>query len=44
MGAPEMNGTCDGGTCRGNGNGGHPYGTALTPDQKRALIEYLKTF
>jgi hypothetical protein len=43
-GAPPMNGTCDAGTCRGNGNGGHLYGTALPPDDKRALIEHLKTF
>ncbi|HBL28955.1 MAG TPA: hypothetical protein DD490_19140, partial [Acidobacteria bacterium] len=29
----------------GNGNQGHEYGTAtLTPDEKDALIEYLKTF
>ncbi len=28
----------------GNGNGGHLYGTDLTPEQKRALLEYLKTF
>ena len=27
----------------GNGNGGHVYGTTLTPDEKRALIEFLKT-
>jgi hypothetical protein len=30
----------------GNGNAGHEgekYGTTLTPDQKRALVEYLKT-
>jgi mono/diheme cytochrome c family protein len=27
----------------GNGNGGHTYGTTLPADQKRALIEYLKT-
>ena len=39
-----MNGTCDTGPCRGNGNGGHLYGTALPPDEKRALIEHLKTF
>jgi hypothetical protein len=26
----------------GNGNGGHLYGTDLTPDEKKALIEYLK--
>jgi mono/diheme cytochrome c family protein len=32
---------------RGNGNRGHEgreYGTELTADQKRALLEYLKTF
>ena len=31
----------------GNGNGGHEgpaYGTNLTPEQKQALLEYLKTF
>jgi hypothetical protein len=28
----------------GNSNQGHEYGTDLTPEQKRALIEYLKTF
>jgi hypothetical protein len=28
---------------RGNGNGGHAYGTTLPPADKRALIEYLKT-
>ena len=27
----------------GNGNGGHTYGTTLSVDQKRALLEYLKT-
>ena len=27
----------------GNGNGGHAYGTTLSAEQKRALIEYLKT-
>jgi hypothetical protein len=27
----------------GNGNQGHLWGTSLPPDQKRALIEYLKT-
>ncbi len=27
----------------GNGNGGHAYGTALPPDTKAALIEFLKT-
>jgi len=29
---------------RGNGNGGHLYGTGLTPGLKTALVEYLKTF
>jgi hypothetical protein len=28
---------------RGNANTGHDYGTALTADQKRDLVEYLKT-
>ena len=28
----------------GNGNGGHVYGTQLTPDEKRALVEYMKSF
>jgi mono/diheme cytochrome c family protein len=27
----------------GNGNGGHEYGTNLSPEDKDALIEYLKT-
>ena len=27
----------------GNGNGGYLYGTSLSADEKRALIEYLKT-
>ena len=27
----------------GNGNAGHEYGTALAPELKRALLEYLKT-
>jgi len=27
----------------GNSNAGHSYGTSLSPDDKRALIEYLKT-
>jgi hypothetical protein len=30
-------------TLRGNGNGGHTYGTDLDPDDRRALIEFLKT-
>jgi len=28
---------------RGNGNQGHSFGTDLAPDDKDALIEYLKT-
>jgi hypothetical protein len=28
----------------GNGNGGHLYGTALSDDDKWAIVEYLKTF
>jgi hypothetical protein len=28
----------------GNGNGGHLYGTALSDDQKWAIVEYMKTF
>ena len=30
-------------TERGNGKGGHLYGTELPPEQKRALLEFLKT-
>ncbi len=30
-------------TLPGNGNGGHVFGTELSPDVKRALLEYLKT-
>jgi len=30
-------------TLKGNSNAGHNYGTDLTPDQKKQLIEYLKT-
>ena len=41
---PPENGACAAGPCRGNGNGGHLYGTALPAEEKRALIEYLKTF
>jgi hypothetical protein len=43
-GVPRMNDTCDSGPCLGNGNGGHLYGTALPAEEKRALIEHLKTF
>ncbi len=28
---------------RGEGNGGHLYGTTLPPEQKEQLLEYLKT-
>jgi hypothetical protein len=28
---------------QGNSNAGHPYGTTLPADQKRALLEYLKS-
>jgi hypothetical protein len=28
----------------GNSNGGHVYGTTLPDEQKRAIVEYLKTF
>jgi hypothetical protein len=28
---------------RGNGNGGHDYGTTLSPVEKNALVEYMKT-
>ncbi|MGC4081502.1 MAG: hypothetical protein QM736_05135 [Vicinamibacterales bacterium] len=28
----------------GNGNGGHDYGTTLTPGDKDAIVEYMKTF
>ncbi len=30
-------------TLPGNGNAGHTYGTDLSPDKKRALLEFLKT-
>ncbi len=29
---------------RTNGNGGHLWGTTLTPDEKDAIVEYMKTF
>ena len=31
-------------TIPGNSNGGHLYGTTLSEDDKRAIVEYLKTF
>ena len=30
-------------SARANSNSGHDYGTALTAEEKRDLIEYLKT-
>ncbi len=27
----------------GNGNAGHEYGVALSPGEKQALVEFLKT-
>ena len=30
-------------TKQGNGNAGHTYGTTLTADEKRALLEFMKT-
>jgi len=38
----ERDGTRYDTTLPGNGNGGHLYGTNLTADEKRALIEFLK--
>jgi hypothetical protein len=31
-------------TVPGNGNGGHVYGTTLSDEDKRAIVEYMKTF
>jgi hypothetical protein len=39
----EREGTVFDVTLPGNGNGGHTYGVTLTPGEKRALLEYLKT-
>lgn len=39
----QRSGTLFDATQPGNGNSGHTYGTTLSMDQKRALIEYLKT-
>jgi len=39
----ERTGTLYDASLPGNGNGGHPYGTDLPRDSKRALLEYLKT-
>ena len=44
LNAPDNHGTCTTGDCPGNGKGGHLYGTTLSEPDKRALIEYLKTF
>ena len=35
---------CNAEACKGNANTGHEYGVTLSTDDKRALIEYLKTF
>jgi hypothetical protein len=46
---PTQMGYADGGTylfdtsTRGNSNAGHDYGTSLTTEEKRDLIEYLRT-
>ncbi|HTO81800.1 MAG TPA: di-heme-cytochrome C peroxidase [Methylomirabilota bacterium] len=43
--SPFKNGTfvTDPANANGNGNKGHEYGTGLTPDERWAIIEYLKT-
>ncbi len=41
--SPFSNGTFVVDPMNGNGNGGHEYGTGLTPDERWAIIEYLKT-
>ena len=43
--SPFKTGTfvADPANANGNGNGGHEYGTALTPAERWAIIEYLKT-
>jgi mono/diheme cytochrome c family protein len=43
--SPFKNGTfvADPANANGNGNGNHEYGTALTEEQRWAIIEYLKT-
>jgi len=41
---PDNNDACRFGRCSGNWNGGHDYGTTLPDSDKRALVEYLKTF
>jgi mono/diheme cytochrome c family protein len=40
---PPRDGFCYDTTQPGNANGGHLYGTTLAPDDKQALLEYLKT-
>jgi hypothetical protein len=42
--AAESDGVLFDTTLKGNGNGGHLYGTTLPPADRLALIEYLKTF
>ena len=41
--AAEREGSWYDTTHPGNSNAGHDYGTALTPELKRALLEFLKT-
>jgi hypothetical protein len=43
-GEPLEAGFCFDTSLPGNGNGGHLYGVDLTPEEKRALLAYLKTF
>jgi len=44
--SPAKNGAfaVDPANANGNGNGGHEFGTALTADERWAIIEYLKTY
>jgi hypothetical protein len=41
--SPFSSGTFVADPMNGNGNGGHEYGTGLRPDERWAIIEYLKT-
>ena len=41
---PANRAVCNASACRGNSNSGHEYGTDLADGEKRALVEYLKTF
>lgn len=42
--APPAGGFCHDTTLPGNGNGGHLYGTTLSPGEKTDLLAYLLTF